>query len=576
MSFSQIDVTSFDHTTLKASLVEFMKSTGEFSDFDYDGSAINTIIDLLVRNAEYDAFLATMQANESFLDTAQIRANVSSHAQKLSYLPKSTTSAVIEIDLNIIPVVTESIPSQIIIDAGTEFFTNFENETYTFVTKDDYIAYINVDGDTYTARGVKAYQGHTITNKFSYDGNSITIPNKSCDTSTLNVVVKDNVGSDGVRYTLAEDLADFGASSSLYFLSENRSAYYYIEFGGDIFGNEPAIGSIIEISYISTEAVHANDVGTVTPGSSIQGYSNIVATVVTKSYGGSDRDDIERIRFIAPRAFQTQDRAVNNDDYVNLVYKYFPYVKSAVSWGGEFNIPPQYGSVFISVILDNDRLLTQSLKDVIALRLADKNIGSITPLVVNPEVFKINLDVKFSYSSKLTTQTFDQLQVDIVNVCTAYNESNINDFNEYFNHSLLVNKIQNIAGVESVYLNSSLYKDVTIQIFDNPIYEIFFKNAVEPGSLLSDETVVLSIGATEQKIYDEDGIVYGSYKNENGEVIVLSLGEIDYDTGYVNFTANMLQGDDVFKLYVKTLNDNIYSTNTQILQLDEIKTGLLT
>jgi hypothetical protein len=574
MQKQDIDITSFDYTELKQQLVLFLQNTGEFDDFDFEGSAINTIVDLLVRNSQYDAFLANMVSNESFIASARIRHNVVAHAEKLSYRTRSTTASVLECNITVVPSSIINLPLTLVLDAGTPFIGSVGGQSYTFTNIDSYVVRLNLTTNVYTANSVKLYQGSLITNTLTHTSNTpLTIPNKNCDTSTLVVVEQSQVNGD-VQYKEATSLNQTASTNHIYFLSETNFGLYEIAFGRNVIGEEPVDSSLIQVTYIATETNHANYVTSIVAGSLIGGYGNIQIQVTTPSYGGSEREDIEQIRFLAPKFYQAQDRALSETDYIPLIKSQFPFVRSAISWGGEKNIPPEYGTVFVSIISEDGGLVTNSVKQQMVAYLQDYNVGSITPTITDPERFGIDLSIAFSYDNRLTSMSFSSLGTEVVRVTQAYNDL-IFDFNQYYNEAELNRRLMSIKGVTSLDIDKLQFKNIDVLRFENPIYSSNFGNMLQPNSIKMTGFIIDSTGK-DHKLYDDGiGEIYTSYINQLEQEVESLVGIVDYTTGNVEFSINMIQDESVVTLYVETVDDNFYVSQNKVVYLNDITTSLL-
>lgn len=571
----ELMVTSFDHDDLKTDLINFLKSTEQFGDFDYEGSYINTLVDLLVRNTEFSAYMANFMANESFLDSAQIRSSVVSHAQKLSYTPRSRTASRLVSDVTVTPSTPDFGTPNITMDAGTSFLVSDGSSTYSFVNLEDYVMGLDDLTGNYTAEGVYFYQGQRITSKFIHNQNeSVVIPNPNIDTSTIIVSVSNpSALNDWEVYKKATAIQDTGKDQLIYFLGENTNGLATIDFGQNILGTEPAQGSVVHVTYINVEPEHANGAASLVPASTIGGYSNITTNVVAGAYGGAERESIDEVRFTAPKVYQSQNRALTTTDYIPLIKSQFPYIKSVIVWGGESNNPPKYGKVLMSFITNIDRNLTKSTKDEITSYLKDYNVGSITPEIIDPIKFGLNLDVYITYDGRRTSGTFSQVASDTQSIINKFSIDNINEFGKYYNDAQLVSNIMKQKGMDSVDIKKTVNHTMDVLRFPNPIYNIDFGNAIEEGSV-SLSNFMVDINGINHQMYDLDGDLIVEYKI-NGVTFKETVGTIDYETGYLSFIINMIQSDKTFSVYVKPMKDNFYIENNKYLVIDKVNIGRL-
>lgn len=572
----ELQVTSFDHDELKASLIDYLKSTQEFGDFDYEGSAINTLVDLLVRNTHYDAYMANFLASESFLDSAQIRASVVSHASKLSYVPRSRTSARLMCDIVVTPPSLDNISSNIVMEAGTVFLVSDGNSTFSFTTHEDRNVTLTSSAGGYVARDIQLFQGQRIRNQFVHTQNGrIEIPNPDLDTSTIQVdVASASDLNERVAYNQATAITELDNTQHVFFLGESTNGLPTIEFGHDILGVEPADDSVIYISGINVEREHANGASSLIPASTIAGYSNIQVTVTSPAIGGVERENMDEIRYLAPKAYQSQERALTDTDYIPIIKRQFPFVRSAISWGGENNNPPRFGSVFISILSDDGSMVTPTIQKQIASYVSNYNVGSITPVIVNPTQFYVNVDVAFVFDKRKTNKTFNELTVIINDVVREYCKNHLNNFGLYYNESRLISNLTDIHGIVSINIDKTVSHEFDVLRFNNPVYEFEFDNEIEPGSLSMKDFTVAQNGTNHQLTDDTNGAIILSY-DEGSATTKRTVGSVDYQTGTIEFTINMIQEDQTATLYVNTVNDNFYVEQNSVVSIGDITTRLL-
>lgn len=568
MKRSELITTSFDHEDFKQSLIDYLRTTDEFGDFNYEGSAINTIIDLLTRNTVYTSFLANMLANESFIESAQMRGNVSAHAQKLSYLPNSSTASRIVADVRVSPTTTVTDTTPIKSQSGTVFLASVGGRTYSFTTDSVNSYSYSVSEEKFIAKDVDLYQGQYISNSIAYANEPVIIPNKNVDISTLSVQVDD------ITFNRATSISEFGSEEHVYFLRERTDGLYEIDFGRDVLGIEPSQGASIDIHYINTETEHANGVKNLMAASTIDGYSNISVTVTTPSFGGKDRDDIETIRFMAPKVYQSQDRALSEFDYIPIVKTQFPFIKSVITWGGENNLPPRYGSVFLSLLTDDGTIITDSLARIIEQYIKRKMVGSVIPVVVSPVFFSMVLDVNYKFDRSKSRKTQSEIESYIKDVVFDYSDSVMNEFDSYYNHSELISRIKENNAIESVIIDEKISYNLDVFSGAESSYNINFDNPVVEGTLFADGFVIEANGS-EHKLYDDDqGNIIISY-NDNGTKTV-NVGTIDYEEGSVVIAANFIQDSNTIEVSVIPKDENFYVSRNSVVTISECNTKEIT
>ncbi len=567
---AELAVTSFDHSQLKESLIEFFKTNPGFEDINYEGSAINTIIDLLVRNAVYTSFQANMVANESFIQSAQIRGNVSSHAQKLSYVPRSRTASRATVDISVIPA---DPPTEFVITEkpGLTFLATIDGTSYTFATRDSVTFSYNSTLGVFQALGVEIYQGQYLIVRETYRGEKLVINNTNIDTSTLRVTVDD--GEVQLTYTLANSLTELGADHTVYFLSENTRGNYEIEFGKDLIGVEPPVGSIVTFEYINTQDEHANGVSQFVAASTIGDYSNIEVLTTTKSFGGHDRDSIEEIRFLAPRAYQAQNRALGPTDYEILIRESFPFIRSIRVWGGEENDPPRYGNVMIAVIPDAGLEITSTLSNRIISMLQQKAVGSVTPIIVQPNIFRLHLTVEYLVRSGVASVVDESdLESFIKTTVFEYSKTNLRRFSVYYNESELVDQLKNRRDIESVSIHKTVSNTLTSYRNIQSIYEVNFGNLIKPGSFTVTGFRITQGGMTERIKDDGAGNIVYSYNSAGGVTRKENIGTINYETGKCSFITRFIHEDATIVVGAEPEEDNFYTTRNNSIEIESVNT----
>lgn len=574
MASTELNVTSFDHQALKDALIVYLKSTGKFDDFNFDGSAINTIIDLLSNNSEMTAFMANMIANESFIQSAQIRSNVVSHAEKLSYHARTATCARIICDITVSPVQAINLLPTITLPVGGKFYSTVGNITYSFTNIDDILFQFDAPSNTYVARGVTLYQGAFVTNSYVYtSGSKIVIPNIGLDSSTIRVTVSTASGVQSYNYV--STVSDLLNSTNAFFLTENTLKQQEISFGGNVISNEPDNNSTVTVQYVVTESNLANGLSKLTCGSSIGGFSNIAVTVSTPAFGGAQEEDIESIRMTAPRYYASQDRAVNTSDFVSLLKSKFSYIKSVISWGGEDNVPVSWGNVFLCVLTTFGDSTPESLKLEMIDFLKDKMIGSVTPVITDPDRVYLQLQIAFKYDSSKTLNSSDVVSSNLINAAYQYSTSQLEDFNEFYNDAVLNGILIAIPGVSTEVISKTAYKNIQPVSTINPTYDTSFNNPVSPGSLLM-TGFVTDIDSTVEVLKDDSKGNLTIWTTIGGQTTNRNVGTVDYSTGTCSFSMNMIQPSmDPLRLYAVPSNTNFYTVRNMIISIDDVRTSQL-
>lgn len=568
-------ITSYDPQELKASLIAYIQSKPDFADFNYEGSTLNTVIDLLVRNTHYIAYMANMVSSESFLDSAQLRANVVSHAQKLSYTPKSRTASTIMVDVEVIPAVAPA-EFSLVCDKGSVFLNTVGNVTYSFTNTSQVTLLKNIDG-RFIASNVELKQGSLRKQKYLYTTGTRTLNviNSDIDTSTVRVFVTNPITGEIAEYTRVENIVDVKSDSPVFYLFENTLGTYDIQFGQNVLGIEPTDQSVINIEYVGVEKVHANGLKTLIAGTPIQGYSNIAVTVKSEAYGGAEKSDIEFIKFIAPKIWETQNRAVRDKDYVAIMLREFTFIKSAIAWGGETNVPPYYGRVFLCAIPQDGFVIADTVKNTIEKRITEFSVASITPEVVDASYIGLQLDVGILYNASQTTNTFAQVKAAVKTSTVKYNDNNLKLFDFWYNNSELARQIRTATpSIYSIEVDKKAFIDITINRNAIKQYIAEFLNEIKPGSLVV-SAVKFDINATSQSVYDDGQGKVIKQVVKDGITTTETIGSVNYTTGYVEFNALLLDAGTL-RMTVTPVASNFYTERNYVVYIDTINVDLLT
>lgn len=451
ISGEQIKVTDLDFQTIKGNLIEYFKnSDNDFSDWDFEGSNLNTIVDLLAYNTHYNAMLAHMTVNESFIDSAQLRSSVVSAAKLLGYVPRSFSASQAVLEGKFLA--NQVSPDTTILERGTTFSTTIDNKDFQYVVLDNTIELVK-DGDYYVTTPdnlIIANEGRIVKTTFiangSDDSQRYQIDDENIDISTLKVRVFPTVSKtsgSSILYQRYGRGLNVNQDSSIYFINENSFERYELTFGNGIYGRKLNSGNVIELEYLVTSGSEPNGANTPfkmnTINSDIASVDYVRLSSGNRVSGGSEKETINRLKQNATNSFITQNRAVTSDDYKNLISSNFQYAQSISVWGGEDNNPPIYGKTFICVkpySSYQSAYLTTSDKLAVLDFVKGKKVLSIIPEIVDPEYINIVLDVLFKYDSNLLSRSVGELQNEIRNeIITSYNENILNTFDTVFRHS---------------------------------------------------------------------------------------------------------------------------------------------
>ena len=445
---TNLNVTELDFDQIKQNLKNFLKQQTEFNDYDFDGSGLSVLLDVLAYNTHYNALNAHYSLNEAFLDSAQIRGNVVTRAKMLGYVPRSRLASRATVNI-VVNIAGESgtIPTTLSLPRGAKLSSVVSGEEFQFIVLETQQA--TLVGTTYTFNNVSIAEGTLRELKYRVDNDienqKFQLSDTDTDTSSLRVRVQQNEESTAFDiYTKFETLKGIDSTSKVYYLQENASGFYEIYFGDGVTGFKPTNNNIVTVDYVVTDGKDSNGANSFTMVDNIGGFAGITVTNVSAAAGGADAETAESIRFNAPLTFAAQNRAVTSDDYAAIIKREFSNIDSISTWGGEDNDPPDFGSVYVAVKpLLADKLTEAEKTEITGTILKGKNVVSITPEIVDPNFTRLELDVFFKYNPNLTDRSSVELQSVVRDTITDYNFNNLNKFDGVFRHSELTRAIDN-------------------------------------------------------------------------------------------------------------------------------------
>ena len=465
---TNLNVTELDFDQIKRNLKNFLKQQTEFTDHDFEGSGLNTLLDVLAYNTHYNAMNAHYSLNEAFLDSAQIRGNVVTRAKLLGYTPRSILAprATINlvVDLAGENAATQGATSSLVLPRGTKFTSTVSGESFDFVTLNNSTG--TQSGTKFTFSNVAIAEGTYKTLLYRVDNDiesqKFQLGDVDADTSTLRVRVQQNEQSlTHDVYAKFESLLNIDSTSQIYYLQENPSELFEIYFGDGVIGRKPVNNNIVTLDYVFTKGAEANGASIFNISGNLSNSagtalvnSTYTVTTLTNASGGTEKETMESVRFNAPLTFTSQNRAVTAEDYKAIILKSFSNISSISTWGGEDNDPVDFGSVYISIKpLTADVLTAEEKSQITDNVLKGKNIVSITPEIVDAAFTDLELDVFVKYNPNLTDRSSVDIQTLIKDVIADYNFNNLNKFDGVFRHSQLTKAIDS---ADPAILNSTV------------------------------------------------------------------------------------------------------------------------
>ena len=592
----RISASELDFDQIKGNLVAYMKATDTtFNDYNYDGSAMATIIDVLSYITHVNSMNANFALNETFLDTAQLRSSVVSHAKLLGYTPRSISpsTAYINVKMNYDTSATplfnhdaSGAALPLSMPRGTKFSTTIDGITYPMFAS--VTSTINF-ASGWNFSNIAIEQGVLTNTTYTYQNNSFEsyiIPALNVNTKSITVTVTDSTSTSAAKvYTLNTNVVNLDGSSEVFFLEEGRDGYYEVKFGDNIIGKRPGNGNSVKIEYSAIPSgADVNGATVFTMTDSLNGNTDETVTLVTKATGGAGRESKEAIKFNAPLGFVSQNRAVTPDDYKTIIKNEFADVEAVAVWGGEDNPIPDYGKVYISIKPLSSEVLTAEQKATIITNiLKPKNVVSITPVLIDPEYTYIDLEVFFKFNPNLATVTASSLATLVRNALVSYNNDTLKSFGGVYRDSNVLKTIDDTSiAILSNITRIKMTKKITPSFTKATKYELKFNQALtdldatssSTGSYVSSNTFTFagvdcmlkdyydtSSGTRIIQIVDSVGLVYDANAGTVSEV----AGTITLNS----FLPTALpSGQTTIDVTVKPASSDISPTRNELLTIN--------
>ena len=591
-------VANLDFADIKAALKDYMKAQSDFTDYDFEGSAITTFLDVLAYNTYYTAFNTNMVVNEMFLDSATLRDNVVSLAKQIGYRPRSATAPKASIDFVVNYQGGGTSPDTLVLKQGTGFVTNFDDTLYQYVViEDQETPLVN---NTATYEGIDIYQGTLLTQSYTINtalkNQRFIINNTGTDVSTIRVKVYKQQGDTAfLTFASAENILNLDGTSEVYFVEEIEDENYEIFFGDGVFGKKLDNGSFVEITYLTTSADTTNGAKTfnfsglihdkINPSNSFP--YNTSVTLVNASTGGAGVESVSSIKKQASKSFASQDRAVTSHDYVSIVKKVYPSISDIITFGGEEDNPPEFGKVKIAIKPENASTISAYTKNEIVKALKNYAVASVTPVIVDPSILYIELVSTISYKTSKTTLSKVEIQSKAIKAVEDYiSSAETEKFNGRFRHSKFASVIYGADGaVTSNITNVTLRKDFYPVLNSTYYYELCFVNEFKDSC---DASVMKSTGFVVSEypsftVYLEDD-TFGKVdlyrlNSLTGEKVYLkkSVGDIDYTHGEIKlYDLTIIKGsftDNKIEIRVEPASRDVDAVRELYLDVDISKSN---
>src|SRR5210317_1268084 len=584
---NKIVVSDYDFDAIKVNLKNFLQGQVQFQDYDFEGSSLNILLDILSYNTHYLAYLANMATNELYLDSADIRNNIVSLAKMIGYTPSSPRAPMASIDVTL----NNATGTSVTMNKGTVFATTVNDTSYQYVTNSDFT--ITPVAGVYKFSNLPIYEGTLVTFKYTVDTTDVDqkfiIPSAKADTSTLLVKVQNSSADNTTEtYSLAGGYNNVTATSKVYFIQEGQDGKYEIYFGDGVNGASLADGNIVILEYIVTNIEDSNGASSFSLSGNIGGFTNVTISTVSSSQGGANSETDESIRLNAPLQYAAQDRAVTTTDYETLVKSIYPNALSVSAWGGEDDETPRYGIVKIGIKAASGSTLTETTKQDIVNKLKPYNVASVSPQIVDPETTSVLLTSTVKYNTSTKTKSSDTLKSEIITSITNYNTNTLQKFDSIYRHSKLTGLIDSVdTSILSNITTVKVRKSFTPTLLSSNKYDIYFRNSLfnphsghnsASGGILSSTGFKID-GNDNEMFLDDDGqgnvrlyYLYSgirTYINETQGTINYSTGQITLNSLNIASISN-ISGvtSTVIELTVTPDSNDIVPVRDQIVEID--------
>jgi len=576
-----LNLSNLEFDGIKKNIKEFMSGQDEFIDFDFEGSGMSVLLDVMAYTTHYMGFHTNMAINESFLDTATLRNSVVSHAKALGYVPKSAVSAEAIVKLTFDTTGTD--PAYIIVEKGTQFVSSINGVPLPFTNLNTVNIFADEGGEF--SGEIKLSQGTLKGLQWIFDATSDTqkfiISDPGVNRDTISMVIEDWPWENN------QILSELNGDSRVFFFQEGLDGVTEIYFGNGLFGKRPADEQLINVVYLSTKGDAGNYVSTVQEQvfaleSTIAGAytaSTVLVETVDISSLGSQQETTQSIKETAPRAYERQDRAVTAEDYKTILVEKYPNIEAIAVWGGEENDPPQYGAVFICIKPKHGLELSPLTKTKLTDEILSKyNMLAINPIITAPEYTYIDVDATVKYDPVLTPLSAGEVQTKIISEISDFFEAELTQFKVTLRYSRLINTIDSTdVSISNNLTTIKIYKKFFIEASNTVGNYIFrFDNAITAGSSVS-SVFGNTIASTQFALLDDGQGNILLYDIANEQFLNTEQGTIDYENGVIELIGfnPVLDTNTVISLYATPQSNDITAIRNNLLVLENSNISML-
>ena len=586
---SQVNITDLDFDDISKNLKNYLKGQSTLKDYDFEGSNISLLIDLLAYSSHVSAFNANMVASELFLDTAQIRKNVVSRAKEIGYTPTSATASSATIDLQVNnPLIGGETPTSLTLNRGHKFKTVYDGFNYPYVLLESQT--ITPLNGVFKFENLEIYQGTMNSDIFAYNGQiqnqRFPLTEELVDTSSITVTVQSTGGSSSA-WSQSTDISSVNSNSTVWYVQENDQGLFEVYFGDGVVSAEPLDGDTITISYLVTNENHTDGSSLFTMTDSVGGNTDVTLITKTNSSGGKDKESIDSIKFAASKFYTSQNRLVTVDDYKSKLQTLYPGADSISVWGGEDNDPPQYGKIFIAIKPSQTvNKLTSSEKTLLKQKLKTLNMLTVRPELIDADVIDILVNTSFKYNPKATTKTVSELETLVRAAIITHDSTYLSGFDGIFRHSVLATDIDSaessiLSNITTVKLRKTISptfnqsKGYTIDFGSgNAFYNPHSGHNKAGGGILETSGFLVS-GFTDTFYFDDDGDGNLRRYSITGSTRVYAdnqAGTVDYSNGKITTTGinilSTVNTDDTIHFTVKPNSNDSVAFRNNLLDIN--------
>jgi hypothetical protein len=551
---SQLNITDLDFENIADNLKNYLKGQEQFKDYNFEGSSMSVLIDLLAYSSHIGAINTNIAASELFLDSAQIRKNVVSRAKDLGFVPssESCSTAIVNLEMKQVRNADGTSPTttEMQLLRGTTFVTVYDGSSYNFVVTTTKRPTQN--GTSYNYNDVSIVQGTYATDSFIFDNQlanpKFVLSNERVDKGKMIVTVTSGGATE--TYTLSTGISNITTTSTVYYAQENEEGYIEIYFGDGTLGKSLLDGDVIDVTYIIVDQDHANGASQFALNGVVNGFTNHTVTNVSPASGGSEKESIESIKFKATKFYTSQNRLVTLNDYKAKVQEYYPNADAVAVWGGEDNDPPEYGKVFVALKPQNSDYLSDTEKSLVTKKLNDLNMLTVRPKIIDAEIVKILITCVFKYNENATDLSIGELEAIVNTAIQKFDTDNLQNFDSIFRHSNLLKSVdESNTAVLSNTCNIRLRKSNIIKVGETKGYNVLFGNQLynphtghnmDSGGITTTTGFYVQGDSVNINYFDDDGkgnlrryYLSGSTRLYQDS----AAGTVDYSTGKITINA---------------------------------------